>query len=50
MKMKSEKKFEEKLNCSLKNDMRNMANLQRSTRKSETWDLDGILLSKVENV
>ena len=50
MKMKSEKKFEEKLNCGLKNDMRNMANLQRNTRKSETWDLDGILLSKVENV
>ena len=50
MKMKSEEKFEEKLNCGLKNDMRNMANFHRSTRKSETWDLGGILLSKVENV
>ena len=43
-------KFEEKLSCGLKNDMRNLSNLYQSTRKSENWDFDGIFLSKVENV
>ena len=31
-------------------DMRNFANFHQSTWKSPNWDLDGILLSKVENV
>ena len=31
-------------------DMRNLANFHQSTWKSPNWDLDGILLSKVENV
>ena len=31
-------------------DMRNMANFHQSTWKSPYWDLDDILLSKVENV
>ena len=34
----------------LENDMRNMANFHQSTWKCQNWDLDGILLSKVENV
>ena len=31
-------------------DMRNMPNFPQNTWKSPNWDLDGILLSKVENV
>ena len=30
--------------------MRNLANFHQSTWKSQNWDFDGILLSKVENV
>ena len=30
--------------------MRNLADFHQSTRKSQNWDFDGILLSKVENV
>ena len=41
--------FEEKLASGLENDMRNLANFNQSTRKSQNWDFDGILLSKVEN-
>ena len=36
-------KFEEKLNCGLENDMRNMANFHQSILKSQNWDNDGIL-------
>ena len=32
------------------NDMRDLANFYQSTRKSQNWNFDGILLSKVENV
>ena len=31
-------------------DVRNLANFHQSTWKSPSWDLDGILLSKVENL
>ena len=31
MTLKSDAKFEEKLTCGLKNDMRNLANFQQST-------------------
>ena len=34
----------------LKNDMRNLANSYQSAWKCQNWDLDGILLSKLENV
>ena len=44
MTLKSDPKFEEKLTCGLEKDMRNMANLYQSTRKSQNWDFDGILL------
>ena len=47
---KSDAKFEEKLACGLKNDMKNLANFHQSTQKSWNWDFDGILSSKVEYV
>ena len=49
MALSSEAKFEEKLTCGLENDMRNLANFHQSTRKTQNWDFDGILLSKVQN-
>ena len=50
MKLECDAKLEEKLTCDLENQMRNLANFHQSTRKSQNWDLDGILLSKVKNV
>ena len=50
MKLTNDAKFEEKLTCGLKNDRRNLANFHQSNRKSQNWDFDGILLSKVVNV
>ena len=49
MALNSEGKFEEKLTCGLENVMKNLANFHQSTRKSQNWDFDGILLSKVKN-
>ena len=48
--MKSDAKFEEKLTSGLENDIRNLANFHQNTLKSQTWDSEGILLSKVNNV
>ena len=39
--------FQEKLACSLGNDMRNLVNFYQSTQKSQNYDFDGIFLSKV---
>ena len=50
MKLECDAKLEEKLTCGLENQMRNLANFHQSTRKSQNWDLDGILLLKVQNV
>ena len=50
MTLESDAKFEEKLTCGLENNMKNLANFHQSTWKSQNWDFDGILLSKVENV
>ena len=50
MTLKSDKKFEEKLTCGLKNDMKNLANFHQSTQKCQNWDLDWVFLSKVENI
>ena len=50
MKLECDAKLEEKLTCDLENQMRNLANFHQSTRKSQNWDLDGILLLKVQNV
>ena len=47
MTLKSNAKFEEKVTCGSENDMRNLANLHQSARKSQNWDFDGILLSEV---
>ena len=49
MTMKSHAKFEEKLTCGLKNDMRNLANFEQNTRKCQNWYFHGIFLSKEEN-
>ena len=50
MTLMSDAKFEEKLNCDLKNDIRNLTCFYQSTRNYQNWDFDGILLSKAENV
>ena len=50
MTLKSDAKFEEKLTCGWENDMKNLENFQQSTRKSQNWDFDEILLTKIENV
>ena len=50
MELKIDGKFEGKLISASKNDMGNLENFHQSARKSQDWDLDGILLSKVENV
>ena len=49
MTLKSDAKFEEKLACGLENDMRNSANYYQRTWKSQNWDFDGALISKVGN-
>ena len=47
--LKGDAKFEEKLTGGLENDRMNLVNFHHSTWKSQNWDFDGILLSKVEN-
>ena len=42
MTLKSDAKFEGKVTCALKKDMRNLTNLYQSTRMSQNWDF-GIL-------
>ena len=49
MTLRSDAKFEEKLTYILENDRRKSAVFDQSTQKSQNWDFDGILLSKVEN-
>ena len=39
--------FEGKLTCTSKNNIRNLANFHQSTWKSQNWDFDAILLSKM---
>ena len=36
--LESDAKFEEKVTCGLENDIKNLANFQQSTRKSQNWD------------
>ena len=50
MALNTDAKFEGKLTCVSKNEMRNLANFPQRTRKSQNWDFDGILLFIVENV
>ena len=49
MTLKGDAKFKEKLTCSLENGMRNLGNFHQNPRRSQNWDFDGILLSKLEN-
>ena len=48
MTLKNDAKFEEKLTCGLEKDVRNLANVNKSTQKCRNWDFDGLFLSKVE--
>ena len=50
MTLTSDAKFNEKLTCDLKNDMINLAKFHQSIQKSQNWDSDRILSSKVEHV
>ena len=50
MTLERDAKFEEKVTCGLKNNMRNLANFHQITQKSHNWDFDGVVLSKVKNV
>ena len=43
-------KFEEKLTCYLENDMRNWEIFSRVLESLKSWDIDGILFSKKENL
>ena len=45
--LKSDAKFEEKLNIGSKNDMRNLVNFNVSSDKSKNLHFDVLLLSKV---
>ena len=47
--LKSGAKFEEKVTCSLENNMKNLARFHQSTWKCQNWEFDGILLSKEKN-
>ena len=49
MALKIETEFGEKLTWASKTDMRNLAIFHQST-KSQNWDFDDIILSKVGNV
>ena len=48
--LESDAKFEEKLTCGLENNIRNLANFDQVTQKSQNWDFHWVLSSKVENV
>ena len=50
MTLKIDEKFEGKVISASKNDIRNLVNFHQNTGKSQNWNFDGILLSKVENV
>ena len=47
MTLKSDTKFGDKLACCFKIDMKKLANFHQSTQKCQSWDFDGMLLSKV---
>ena len=43
MTLKVDAKFGKKLTCGLENDMRNTANFQQRTGKSQNWDFDALM-------
>ena len=50
MTLKQDPNFKEKLAFYLKNDMKNLVKFKLSSRKSENFHFDGLLLLKVCNV
>ena len=44
--LKGDAKFKRKLNCGLKNDIRNLVNFHASSRMSENLHFDELFLSK----
>ena len=50
MTMKNDAKFEEKLTCQLKIDMRNLTNLNQVLDNLKNSHFNGLLLTKVYNV
>ena len=50
MLLKSDAKFEEKMNCGFKNDIKNLVNFHPSTQNSEDLHFDRLILSKEYNV
>ena len=50
MALKIDSKYEGKLAYASKYEMSNLVYFHQTTRKSQNWDFDGILLSKVKNV
>ena len=52
MKLNIDATFEGKPTCAFQNDMRNLASKfsTEHLQKSKSWDFDGILLPKVENL
>ena len=50
MTLKSDAKFKKRPTCCLENDMWDLVNFHKSTRKCQNWNFDGILLPKVENL
>ena len=50
MALKIDSKFHGKLAYASKYEMSNLVYFHQTTRKSQNWDFDGILLSKVKNV
>ena len=50
MTLKGNAKFEGKLTCDLKNDIRSFVNFYSSSRKSENLHFDGLLLPKAYKV
>ena len=46
MTLKGDAKFKGKLNCGLKNDLRNLLNFHVGSRKSGNLHFDGLLFSK----
>ena len=48
--MKIDAKFEEKLTCGLKNDVRDLVNFRQTTQKSKNLHFDELLLLKLYNI
>ena len=48
--MKNDAKFQDELTCPFKIDMGSLTNFDPSTWKSQNWNFNGIVESKVENV